>query len=73
MDTPFKQFDVTLTDGQAKKLSKAIKTKSAILLKIGVKQIGGPNKLYLTKEQLNKIAKKRSIVQELFSNLLKHN
>ena len=69
--TEYKPYNVSLSGNQKLKLTKAIMNKSPITLRLSSADLFGSDKIFLTKTQINKIKKSKSLNKGVDINISK--
>ena len=57
----YNEFGLSLTDGQKNKIAVGVKNKKSVTIRLLPNQYNGPDKLMLTKGQIDKITKHKTI------------
>ena len=69
--TEYIKYGVSLGENQKAKLARALANKSTITLRLSTSALSGPDELFLTKTQLNKIKKAKSMNKGVDLNISK--
>ena len=69
--TEYIRYGVSLGENQKAKLAKALVNKSAITIRLSTSALSGPDELFLTKTQIKKIKKAKSMNNGVDLNISK--